>query len=34
VVLLTLAVLASGIIDNSFWIAGIAYYAGFCSMYL
>jgi len=33
-VLLTLAVLASGIIDNTFWIAGIAYYAGFCSMYL
>jgi len=34
VVLLTLAALASGIIDNTFWIAGIAYYAGFCSMYL
>jgi hypothetical protein len=34
VVLLTLAVLASGIIDHTFWIAGIAYYAGFCSMYL
>src|SRR5215467_3766762 len=34
VVLLTLAVLASGIIDHIFWIAGIAYFGGFCSMYL
>jgi len=34
VVLLTLAVLASGIIDHTFWIAGIAYFGGFCSMYL
>ena len=34
VVLLTLAVLASGIIDHIFWIAGIAYFGEFCSMYL
>jgi hypothetical protein len=38
VVLLTYAVLANGVIDeHTFWVAavaGIAYYAGLCSMYL
>ena len=38
VVLLTLAVLASGIIDehtfHTFWVASIAYCGGICSMYL
>jgi len=35
VVLLTLAVLASGVIDeHTFWVASIAYFGGLCSMYL
>ena len=34
-VLLMLAVLASGVIDeHTFWVAGIAYFGGLCSMYL